>query len=396
MPIVAFPAAIRNPNSIRFGLAANTQSGGRSPFDGTEQTLALPGAKWAAEVRWNTLPEAQWRIMQAFLAGLRGRAGRFTWGPTHMPRKGDGGADSVGRRVLSGSQTGGTLLVTGFDGGSFAFRAGDIFGWTGPDGRPQLRMVTDDVAMTDRTSTNLLLQSNALDNAAWTKSGTITATANTSAGPLGPTTADTLTCTSTSGGFASQARTITAGATYTFSAWLKAGTMGWAYIQLSNAGQTNGIRQWVNLSTGALGTTSTLGTATLVDVQTRSVAGGWYRFWVTCVVDSSTTSAVSWIVPVTANGGSAQTSSGTILTGGAQLEAGAVTLYIDTTTATVTRTQSLAVPITPDIRRSPNADTPLELLAPKAVWMVTDDQLGMEYERGVFASTTLQMEEALF
>ena len=148
MAILSFPAGIRNPTSVQFGLAANTQSGGRSPFDGTEQTLALPGDRWVAEIRWARLPEAEWRIMQAFLANLRGRAGRFTWGPgAFMPRKGtrpgDGG---LGPRIAAVS-TGRVIRTKGWSttpGSGFTFRRGDLFGYLDPAGRPMLHMATED------------------------------------------------------------------------------------------------------------------------------------------------------------------------------------------------------------------------------------------------------------
>lgn len=141
MPILSWPTGLRNPNSARLALVANTQSGGRSPFDATEQTLELPGSRWSAELRWQNLPESQWRIMQAFIASLGGRAGRFAWGPTHMPRRGTRGGTAT---VFGGGQTG-RSLVTGFWSGSgLAFAIGDLVGWTDPAGREVFHMVTAD------------------------------------------------------------------------------------------------------------------------------------------------------------------------------------------------------------------------------------------------------------
>jgi hypothetical protein len=147
MTILAWPSDLRRPSSATFGLQANTQSGGKSPFDGTEQTLELPGARWAAQLAWQNLPEAQWRILQAFLAALGGRAGRFTWGPPNMPRRASAGSGGApGPRVRVGGQTGRVLSTTGWAAGGAAMLRGDILQWLDPAGRPQLHMVTADVA----------------------------------------------------------------------------------------------------------------------------------------------------------------------------------------------------------------------------------------------------------
>jgi len=50
MTILTFPADILGPTQMQLSLRGNTQSGGRSPFDGTEQTLELPGAAWIASL----------------------------------------------------------------------------------------------------------------------------------------------------------------------------------------------------------------------------------------------------------------------------------------------------------------------------------------------------------
>lgn len=140
MPILSWPP-LRNPNSARLALIANTQSGGRSPFDGTEQTLELPGSRWSAELRWQNLPEGQWRIMQAFIASLGGRAGRFYYSPMHMPRRGT----RTGSITVSGAgQTGRTLVTAGWTGSGLALATGDILGWIDPAGRAVFHMVTAD------------------------------------------------------------------------------------------------------------------------------------------------------------------------------------------------------------------------------------------------------------
>ena len=145
MAILNWPAALRNPNSARLALAANTQSGGRSPFDGTEQTLELPGSRWVAELRWANLPESQWRIMQAFIVSLGGRAGRFRWGPTHMPRRGT--RPTAGPVTIAAGQVGKAVFTSGWAGsGPLAFLAGDLVGWVDPTGRDVFHMITADIS----------------------------------------------------------------------------------------------------------------------------------------------------------------------------------------------------------------------------------------------------------
>lgn len=144
MAILNWPAALRNPNSARLALAANTQSGGRSPFDGTEQTLELPGSRWTAELRWANLPENHWRLMQAFIASLGGRAGRFRWGPTHMPRRGTRATNPGGAFIVNGGQTGKSVYTGAWSGTGLCFAVGDLISWVDPLGRDVMHMVTAD------------------------------------------------------------------------------------------------------------------------------------------------------------------------------------------------------------------------------------------------------------
>jgi hypothetical protein len=152
MTILTWPSSLPGPSSISGpALKANTQSGGVSPFDGTEQTLELPGAHWVAELRFDRKRERDWRVLNAFLGQLRGRAGRFYWGPSgFQPRRGNdvaAGSGSVPR--LSGSGvTGSTVGITGFAGnaGTYAFHTGDWFSFADITGRVVLHQVTADVA----------------------------------------------------------------------------------------------------------------------------------------------------------------------------------------------------------------------------------------------------------
>lgn len=144
MPTLNWNPVIPVPNDFSMGLAANTQSGGRSPFDGTEQTLELPGARWVAELRWRNLDIAEWRTLTAFVAALGGRAGRFWWPvESRFPRRGTAGGTPL---VNGAGQTGRTLLTDGWGAGT-AFLMGDIFVYVDPAGRPIMHQVTADVTV---------------------------------------------------------------------------------------------------------------------------------------------------------------------------------------------------------------------------------------------------------
>lgn len=144
MSILSFPIAIPPPSSMTLGLVGNTQSGGRSPFDGTEQTLELPGARWMAELRWQALDEAEWRTLSAFMAQLQGRSGRFTWSPiARFPRRGT----ATGTPLVNGAgQTGKQLATDGWT-GTPAFLVGDLFGYVDPSGRSVMHQVVADAAV---------------------------------------------------------------------------------------------------------------------------------------------------------------------------------------------------------------------------------------------------------
>ncbi len=151
MTILAFPAEILGPTNMQLSLRGNTQSGGRSPFDGTEQTLELPGAAWIASLTFRLhsgeqAPHAgQAQVLEAFLASLRGRAGRFTWAP---PRRRRGVAQTLPggqatRQVSGAAQTGSSIVTAGWPASAAnLYLPGDSIGWLDPTGRAQMHMVT--------------------------------------------------------------------------------------------------------------------------------------------------------------------------------------------------------------------------------------------------------------
>jgi len=151
MTILPFPPDILGPTEMRLALRGNTQSGGRSPFDGTEQTLEMPGAAWVASLTFRLhageqAPHAgQAQVLEGFLASLRGRAGRFTWAP---PRRRRGVAQTIAggqaaRQVSGAGQSGSAIVTVGWPGSTAnLYLPGDSIGWLDPTGRAQMHLAT--------------------------------------------------------------------------------------------------------------------------------------------------------------------------------------------------------------------------------------------------------------
>ena len=140
MTILTFPAAVRRPSLVSWRPMALTQVH-TSPFDGSSQTLAMPGARWRASVSWNNLPLASWRILGAFVASLGGRAGRFTFGPPQGWRRAT--STITGPVLVNGAgQTGSSLAVDGLPNSVVVFEIGDWISWPNAASRPQLHQIT--------------------------------------------------------------------------------------------------------------------------------------------------------------------------------------------------------------------------------------------------------------
>lgn len=99
---------IRRPSEVAWRLRSLTQTH-QSPLDGTTQTLRQPGERWAATIAWPALVDPDRRVLEAFLAQLGGRAGRFLYGPVHAPRRATGASGRVNwipNAVWSGAAVG--------------------------------------------------------------------------------------------------------------------------------------------------------------------------------------------------------------------------------------------------------------------------------------------------
>ena len=203
-------------------------------------------------------------------------------------------------------------------------------------------------ALIEGAGTNLCLQSQTFDNASWTKTRS-SISADAVAAPDGTTTADKLVEDSTAANNhrLSQAFVGVDNTTYTFSIYVKAAERTWAVVALT--AQSGGFRGVaINLSTGALGTTSAATTA-----KVTSLASGWYRVSVSADIGPAGAGETLQVYPATGDwdGTTAPSYNGDGASGiylwGAQLEAASFpSSYIPTTTASATRAPDvLSVPV---------------------------------------------------
>ena len=184
--------------------------------------------------------------------------------------------------------------------------------------------------LVEASAQNLALQSEAFDNASWSKTDITVTTGSTSAftAPDGTTNADLFTSTASGSSFLAQTITIASGAA-TFSVFAKAGNHGIFRIgNVSSAARA----AWFDLNAGAVIGTVNGGTASI-----QNYGSGWYRciFTASSVVSGGST----FIIAISdAANGTASVSGATMYAWGAQLETGSIaTTYIPTTSVAVSR-----------------------------------------------------------
>jgi hypothetical protein len=189
--------------------------------------------------------------------------------------------------------------------------------------------------------TNLLLRSQELDNAIWTKPNT-TISANAITAPDGTLTADKLVPNASLSAFKEiwQNVSTTTGQPYTFSIFAKAGE--YTYLQLIGNGTGFGNFVFnVDLSTG-LETFYDPSSSTVNSRGIINYGNGWYKVFISVnAISTSSNRLAPQVIPAEdSTRGVTWTSDGTsgFYLWGAQVEAGAYpTSYIPTTTASVTR-----------------------------------------------------------
>jgi hypothetical protein len=185
------------------------------------------------------------------------------------------------------------------------------------------------------SATNLLQRSEEFDNAYWTKTRLNTTGTppwiNVAVAPDGTTTAEKLIAnTENLDHWVLRTNTVTASATYTFSVYAKKAEYNFVILRTSTPGRDVVF----NLNTGAIGSSSGTGTASI-----ESVGNGWYRCISTITTDSTT---LNCLIKVTnadnVDGNFVGDNESGIFIWGAQLETGSVaTSYIKTVSTTITQ-----------------------------------------------------------
>jgi hypothetical protein len=184
----------------------------------------------------------------------------------------------------------------------------------------------------EAAATNLLLRSQEFDNATWGKVEA-TVTANAGSAPDGTTTAEkiipsvnNLAHRATQSGIA-----VTSGLSYRLSCFVKASGYGWVRLSLGTSFPANYML--FDLATGALGLNSGF-----TGITAESLGNGWWRLSGSLVATGSGTTEAS-VYPLASNTLTTFAGDGTsgILAWGAQVEQGALSSYIPTTTAAATR-----------------------------------------------------------
>jgi hypothetical protein len=130
----------------------------------------------------------------------------------------------------------------------------------------------------EEARTNLLTYSEDLSNAAWDKSRCTVALGGV--GPDGAASLYTATATetNTNGMTVQDSVTISSGATTTLSGYARKGTNDWVLV-IAFDGSSNGVRQWFNLATGAVGSSNTFGTGfSKVSASITEQGSGLYRW----------------------------------------------------------------------------------------------------------------------
>ena len=247
-------------------------------------------------------------------------------------------ANGFYRIYLTGSFVSSSLIfqtnIVTTDGSSATANNSARYQWGAQVNQGTLQDYSRTVASPRQGSQNMLLRSEEFDNASWSKTDT-TVTANAIASPDGLTTADLLTEGSAGTSQILQTITVVAQKPYTASLYLKYGNHDWVMVLFYEPSTSNQARVWVNLSTGALGTSDTSGTGvTNLGTTITNVGNGWYR--VTISATFTNTSASLYITSATADNSFSRVNNGTRYQWGAQVNQGSVAAAYQKTVATTT------------------------------------------------------------
>jgi hypothetical protein len=185
--------------------------------------------------------------------------------------------------------------------------------------------------------TNLVLRSQEIDDAAWTKLNT-TITADATTAPDSSSTADKVVEAATNSSHrVNQTVSVVSGSTYTYSVYIKAAERTGAGVSVTKTDITAGIFATIDLTLGSITAAAAFGGAVYTSSSITSVGSGWYRVTLTgSIADTSALVQNSLHNPVGTDVYAGDGSSGAYFWG-AQHELGAFASgYIPTTSAAVT------------------------------------------------------------
>jgi len=210
--------------------------------------------------------------------------------------------------------------------------------------------ITDKGLLIEGARTNLCLQSQTFDNATWTKAGG-SVTANQYTAPDGTVTADLFTEDSSA---ATQHRvlqtpSVAANTSVAVSYHVRraSGARNF-YIQLVASGGSDILTAYYNLGTGAMGATTTAGTASLTSATITALGDSWYRCTLTGIISTTAIFASGRYGACNGTTAGSETYTGDGTSGlylwGGQIESGVTfpSSYIPTTSASVTRAADVA------------------------------------------------------
>ena len=246
-------------------------------------------------------------------------------------------ANGFYRIYLTGSFVSSSLIfqtnIVTTDGSSAIAANSARYQWGAQVNQGTLQDYSRTIASPRLGSQNMLLRSEEFDNASWLKTDT-TITANATVAPDGLTTADLLTEGTAGTAQILQVTTVVGQKAYTASLYLKYGNHDWIRILFYETNTGNTSHVWVNLTTGALGTSTSSGTGvTNLGTTITNVGNGWYR--VTISATFTNTSASLYVTSATANNSITRVNNGTRYQWGAQVNQGSVAAaYQKTTTLT--------------------------------------------------------------
>lgn len=123
---LSWPAVSVQPTRWEWWLETATQEH-IAPLSGDVQTQELPGARWACRAEYHNVQVSDARLLMAFIAQMRGRAGRVATANLAQPTIRGTATPVPTIKVIGANQTGVSLLVDGITPGT-GFLPGDLFG----------------------------------------------------------------------------------------------------------------------------------------------------------------------------------------------------------------------------------------------------------------------------